>query len=205
MRDTIRSAVSGGIFGAGSRRVSARAIRCEKSVRLELGTQVIAHKIMRVTRYNTSPLHVCRRTVPQGRRLRPHGSDPCLAAVHPYNDLVRETSRLSDGAPRGAVERRPARSSGAPSGSSGPFAENVWITSSSWVRCIYARCCSPTRATITELALTGLWTRTRPCVGPFRGLAGCNHVPFLADFITNTSGSSFRYTQVDDWYNPQTW
>src|SRR4051795_6104935 len=46
-----------------------------------------------------------------------------------------------------------------------------------------------TRATITELALTGLWTRTRPCVGLFRGLAGCNHVPFLADFITNTSGS----------------
>src|SRR4051794_12069595 len=34
----------------------------------------------------------------------------------------------------------------------------------------YARCCSPTRATITKLALTGLWTRTRPCVGPLKGL-----------------------------------
>jgi integrase-like protein len=46
------------------------------------------------------------------------------------------------------------------------------------------------------LALTGLWTRTRPRADPFRGLAGCNHVPFRADFITNTSGSSFRYTQA---------
>lgn len=70
------------------------------------------------------------------------------------------------------------------------------ITSLSLARRICARCCSPMRATITELALTGLWTRTRPCVRPLKSLAGCNHVPFLADFITNTSGSSFRYTQV---------
>src|SRR3954447_17829340 len=99
---------------------------------------------------------------------------PLITEAFPWESapgyLIRDRDRVF-----GSIVRQRLRAMGI---RDKPIAENVWITSLSLARRIYAKCCSPTRATITELALTGLWTRTRPCVGPFRGLAGCVRLYF---------------------------
>src|ERR1700736_5321348 len=82
-----------------------------------------------------------------------------------------------------------------PNGRSDRSGVNVWTTSSSWARRIYAESCDPMLAITTTFEHIGHWIRMRQSLARFSGPESSPQIRSLADFIITTSEFSFRYTQ----------
>src|ERR1700737_4233362 len=80
-----------------------------------------------------------------------------------------------------------------PNGRSDRTGVNVWTTSLSWARCIFAESCDSMLAITTKLEHIGHWIRMRQSLARFSASVSSFHATSWADFITTRLG--FRYTQ----------